>query len=164
MRSSGSVWCSPFKGTGILNFAQGELVALGAYIALFFSIGLELPYWQVFILTLIVAAVGRRRARAHADPAAARRAALHRRGRHPGHRPDDQERAAHRPGRRAVSTFSSPLDHVHLQIGDVNINPQYVWITGCSLAIMAAAGAVLPQEPHRQGDAGGGAEPGRRSA
>ena len=46
-----------FKGTGIVNFAHGELVALGAYTALFLSVILKLPYWQVFLLTLLVCAV-----------------------------------------------------------------------------------------------------------
>ena len=45
-----------FKGTGIVNFAHGELVALGAYTALFLSVILKLPYWQVFLLTLLVCA------------------------------------------------------------------------------------------------------------
>jgi branched-chain amino acid transport system permease protein len=46
-----------FKGTGILNFAQGELVTFGAYTALFLSLLLHLPYWAVFILTLLIAAL-----------------------------------------------------------------------------------------------------------
>lgn len=122
------------KGTGILNFAQGELVALGAYIGLFFSVVLHLPYWQVFILTLLVAALA---------------GAL-------------LERTLIRPLLRAppftvivatlaiglmiknllriwwpesVSTFSSPLDGLSFQVGEVNINPQYLWITACSLLI-----------------------------
>lgn len=123
------------KGTGILNFAQGELVALGAYIALFFSIGLKLPYWQVFILTLIVAALaGGLLERTLLRPllgaphftvvVATLAIGLM------------IKNALRISWPEAVSTFSSPLDNLRLQVGDVNINPHYVWITTCSLAIM----------------------------
>jgi branched-chain amino acid transport system permease protein len=122
------------KGTGILNFAQGELVALGAYIALFFSIGLNLPYWQVFVLTLIVTAIaGGLLERSLLRPllgaphltvvVATLAIGLMIRN------------ALRISWQESVSTFSSPLDYIHLQIGDVTINPQYIWITGCSLAI-----------------------------
>lgn len=47
----------PFKAASILNFAQGELVMLGAYIALFLSVGLHLNVYIVFPLTLALAAV-----------------------------------------------------------------------------------------------------------
>ena len=46
-----------FKGTGILNFAHGELVALGAYVALFLTVLFHLPYWQVLILSLLIMAL-----------------------------------------------------------------------------------------------------------
>jgi branched-chain amino acid transport system permease protein len=122
------------KGTGILNFAQGELVALGAYIALFFSIGLNLPYWQVFVLTLIVTAIaGGLLERSLLRPllgaphltvvVATLAIGLMIRN------------ALRISWQESVSTFSSPLDYIHLQIGDVTINPQYIWITCCSLAI-----------------------------
>ena len=122
------------KGTGILNFAQGELVALGAYIALFFSSGMKLPYWEVFILTLIVAALaGGLLERTLLRPlvsaphltvvVATLAIGLILRN------------ALRIAWPEAVSMFASPLDHLHLQIGDVTINPQYIWITGCSLAM-----------------------------
>jgi branched-chain amino acid transport system permease protein len=122
------------KGTGILNFAQGELVALGAYIALFFSIGLNLPFWQVFVLTLIVTAIaGGLLERSLLRPllgaphltvvVATLAIGLMIRN------------ALRISWQESVSTFSSPLDYIHLQIGDVTINPQYIWITCCSLAI-----------------------------
>ncbi len=122
------------KGTGILNFAQGELVALGAYIALFFSIGLKLPYWQVFVLTLIVAGLaGGLLERTLLRPllgaphltvvVATLAIGLMIRN------------ALRISWQESVSTFPSPLDHLRLQIGGVTANPQYVWITGCSLAI-----------------------------
>lgn len=47
----------PFKAAGILNFAQGEMVAVGAYIALFLSVALHLHPYVVFPLTLMLAAV-----------------------------------------------------------------------------------------------------------
>jgi branched-chain amino acid transport system permease protein len=122
------------KGTGILNFAQGELVAVGAYIALFLSIGLKLPYWQVFVLTLIVAALaGALLERTLLRPllgaphltvvVATLAIGLMIRN------------ALRISWPESVSTFPSPLDYLHLQIGEVTINPQYIWITGCSLAI-----------------------------
>jgi branched-chain amino acid transport system permease protein len=46
----------PFKASGIVNFAQGEIVTLGAYLALILS-GLGLPYLAVVPLVLICAAV-----------------------------------------------------------------------------------------------------------
>ena len=45
----------PFKASGVLNFGQGQMVTLGAYIALTLSTGFSLPYWAVVPLTLIVA-------------------------------------------------------------------------------------------------------------
>ena len=41
---------------GILNFANfahGDLMALGAYLALFFKVSLALPMWLAFILGMI---------------------------------------------------------------------------------------------------------------
>jgi branched-chain amino acid transport system permease protein len=45
----------PFKASGIVNFAQGEVVTFGAYLALILS-GLGLPYLAVVPLVLIGAA------------------------------------------------------------------------------------------------------------
>lgn len=36
-----------------------------------------------------------------------------------------------------IATLPSPLDDISLRIGDVSINPQYVWIIGCSVVITA---------------------------
>jgi branched-chain amino acid transport system permease protein len=47
----------PFKAAGIFNFAQGEMVTLGAYIALFLSVSLHLHPYIVLPLTLLLAAV-----------------------------------------------------------------------------------------------------------
>jgi branched-chain amino acid transport system permease protein len=123
-----------FKGTGVLNFAHGELVSTGAYIGLFLTAFLHLPYWLVLLLTLVImAAVG----------------ALF-------------ERVLIRPLMRApsftivvatiaislmiknvlrlswqemIATLPSPLDNIVFQIGDVRINPQYVWIICCTVSI-----------------------------
>jgi len=49
----------PFKASGVLNFGQGEMVTLGAYIALVLSMTTPLPYYAVVPLTLVIAgAVG----------------------------------------------------------------------------------------------------------
>ncbi len=45
----------PFKASGVLNFGQGSMVTLGAYIALTLSTSAGLPYWAVVPLTLLVA-------------------------------------------------------------------------------------------------------------
>src|SRR5579883_3414883 len=45
----------PFKASGIVNFAQGEIVTFGAYLALILT-GLGLPYLAVVPLVLIGAA------------------------------------------------------------------------------------------------------------
>lgn len=48
-----------YKATDVLNFAQGEILMAGAYIALLFSVTLKLPYYQAFCLTVVsVAAFG----------------------------------------------------------------------------------------------------------
>jgi branched-chain amino acid transport system permease protein len=46
-----------YKASDVLNFAQGEMITVGAYIALFLSINFKLPYYQVFPLTLILVAL-----------------------------------------------------------------------------------------------------------
>lgn len=125
------------KGTGVLNFAQGELVTLGAYVALFFSLGMNLPYWAVLFLTLIVAGcAGALIERLLLRPllgaphftvvVATLAIGL------------IIKNALRLAWPEAISTFTSPLDGVSLQIGDININAQYMWITGCSLLIMGA--------------------------
>ncbi len=47
----------PFKASGVLNFGQGSMVTLGAYIALTLSTGAGLPYWAVVPATLVIAAL-----------------------------------------------------------------------------------------------------------
>ena len=39
------------------NFAHGDLMALGAYLALFFKVGLALPMWLAFLLAMLCTAV-----------------------------------------------------------------------------------------------------------
>src|SRR5262249_56558531 len=46
----------PFKASGVLNFAQGEMVTLGAYIGLVLSTSLTLPFLAVAALTVVIAA------------------------------------------------------------------------------------------------------------
>lgn len=45
----------PFKASGVLNFGQGSMVTLGAYIALTLSTSAGLPYWVMVPATLLVA-------------------------------------------------------------------------------------------------------------
>lgn len=46
-----------YKATKILNFAQGELLMLGAYMCFVFTVNLHLPYVLAFFLTLVFAFV-----------------------------------------------------------------------------------------------------------
>jgi len=43
-----------YKGTGILNFAQGEMVVFSTFIAYTLRTGFQLPYWLVFMLSFII--------------------------------------------------------------------------------------------------------------
>ncbi|TMH52955.1 MAG: branched-chain amino acid ABC transporter permease, partial [Betaproteobacteria bacterium] len=47
----------PFKSSGVLNFGQGEIVTLGAYIALILT-QLALPYPVVVASVLLLGAAG----------------------------------------------------------------------------------------------------------
>ena len=42
-----------FKSSSVLNFAHGELLAMGAFIFLTLVTWAQLPIWLAFILTLI---------------------------------------------------------------------------------------------------------------
>jgi branched-chain amino acid transport system permease protein len=46
-----------FKSTGILNFAQGELCMIGAFICYYFATRLELPYPVAFVLSIVLGAL-----------------------------------------------------------------------------------------------------------
>lgn len=43
-----------YKATKVVNFAQGELVMVGAYICFGLTVQLQLPFWVAFLLTLVV--------------------------------------------------------------------------------------------------------------
>lgn len=45
----------PFKASGVLNFSQGEMVTLGAYIGLVLATTLGLPFLVMVPLTLVIA-------------------------------------------------------------------------------------------------------------
>ncbi len=47
----------PYKASGVLNFAQGEIVTFGAYTGLVLSMTLALPFAAVVPLTLVIAAL-----------------------------------------------------------------------------------------------------------
>ncbi len=140
--SSGSIYALvalglvlAFKGTGILNFAQGELVALGAYIALFFSVVMKLPYWQVVLLTLATAAL---------FGAAIERGLIRPLMRAPAFTVVVAtlaiglmiKNALRLSWQESVSTIPSPFADVLIRVGEININPQYLWVIGCSVVIM----------------------------
>lgn len=123
-----------FKGTGVLNFAQGELVAFGAYIALFLSL-LGLPYWAILIGTLLVSAVFgivlertliRPLMKAPEFTVVVATLAI-------GLMIKNALRLSWQEN---IATLNSPLDGLTFRVGQVSINPQYLWIIGCSLAIM----------------------------
>jgi branched-chain amino acid transport system permease protein len=125
-----------FKGTGILNFAHGELVALGAYVALFLTVLLHLPYWQVLILSLLImaliGAVFERvlikplmRAPSFTIVVATMAIGLM------------IKNALRLSWQESIATLPSPLDGMSFRIGEVNVNPQYLWVIGCSISIYA---------------------------
>jgi branched-chain amino acid transport system permease protein len=126
-----------FKGTGILNFAHGELVALGAYVALFLTVILHLPYWQVFILSLVIMAL---------IGAAFERVLIKPLLRAPSFTIVVAtmaiglmiKNALRLSWQESIATLPSPLDDMSFRIGEVNINPQYLWIIGCSILITAS--------------------------
>ncbi|WP_213736912.1 branched-chain amino acid ABC transporter permease [Bradyrhizobium sp. dw_411] len=124
-----------FKGTGVLNFAQGELVTLGAYTALFLSLTTSLPYWAIFILTILVAGVVgivferllvRPLMRAPEFTVVVATLAV-------GLMIKDALRIA---WQESVSSIPSPFADVSVRFGDISINAQYLWVTFCALAIM----------------------------
>lgn len=43
-----------YKATEVINFAQGELMLLGAFLAYSFITFAHLPYWAAFLLTILV--------------------------------------------------------------------------------------------------------------
>lgn len=125
-----------FKGTGILNFAHGELVALGAYVALFLTAVLHLPYWEVFPLSLVimglVGAIFERvlirplmRAPSFTIVVATMAIGLM------------IKNALRLSWQEMIATLPSPLDNMVFRVGEVNINPQYLWIICCSISITA---------------------------
>lgn len=124
-----------FKGTGVLNFAQGEMVAIGAYTALFLTLFGGLPYWAVFVLTLAICAVFGIlferlliRPLSHAPEFTVVVATLA-----VGLMIKNVLRVA---WPETVSTIDSPFADMSLRIGEITINPQYVWVTFCALFIM----------------------------
>jgi branched-chain amino acid transport system permease protein len=124
-----------YKGTGVLNFAQGEFVTLGAYVALFFSLYFALPYWAFFGLTLVVVAIfGVLFERLLIRPlikapeftivVATLAVSLM------------IKDALRNLWPETVSTIPSPFADMSLQFGDVEINAQYLWVIACALILM----------------------------
>ena len=46
-----------YKSSSVINFAQGELVLIGAYMALWLTVSLHIPFILSFIITLIFAVI-----------------------------------------------------------------------------------------------------------
>jgi branched-chain amino acid transport system permease protein len=124
-----------FKGTGILNFAQGELVTFGAYTALALSLMLHLPYWAVFVLTLAIGALmGAVLERLLIRPLM--------------NAPEFTvvvatlaiglmiKNALRVSWQETVSTIDTPFSGSYFRIGEISINLEYVWVTFCALVIM----------------------------
>ncbi|MGQ0662894.1 MAG: branched-chain amino acid ABC transporter permease [Pseudomonadota bacterium] len=131
-----------FKGTSVVNFAQGELVTLGAYIALFLSTLAKLSYPWVFVLTLLITGgVGialergliRPLARAPAFTVVIATLAV-------GLMIKNVLRLS---WQEQVSTIATPFGDAPLAVGSLRINPQYLWVIGCSLVLMAALAAFF---------------------
>jgi len=124
-----------FKSTGIVNFAQGEFLTIGAYVGLVLTDLLKAPYWEVFILTLIVSgAIG----------AAIERTLIRPLMRAPAFTVVVAtlaiglmiKSALRLSWQESVATIASPFGDVPLHIAGVNLNRQYLWILGCSLVVM----------------------------
>lgn len=131
-----------FKGTGLLNFAQGEFVALGAYVALFLSVLTPLPFYAVFVLTLVLAGI---------FGAVLERALL---------RPLIKapiftvviatlaigliiKNVLRLSWQETVSSLPSPFANELLLIGSMRINAQYAWIIACTLVLALALAAFF---------------------
>jgi branched-chain amino acid transport system permease protein len=124
-----------YKGTGVLNFAQGEFVTLGAYVALFLSLYFALPYWAFFGLTLaVVALFGVLFERLLIRPlmkapeftivVATLAVSLM------------IKDALRNLWPETVSTIPSPFADLSIQFGDIAINAQYLWVIACALVLM----------------------------
>ncbi len=46
-----------YKSSSVINFAQGELVLIGAYMALWLTVSLHIPFLLSFIITLVFAVI-----------------------------------------------------------------------------------------------------------
>lgn len=134
----------PFKASGLLNFGQGALVTLGAYIALTLSRATPLPYAVVVPLTLLIAAlIGvalervfmRRLARAPEFTVVIGTFAL-------GLMVKDAIRLHWEDN---VYTLPVPYSTEPWIIGDVRINPTFVWIILATVLLVAALALFFAQ-------------------
>lgn len=46
-----------YKTTRVMNFAQGELLMIGAYVCLLLTVDYQLPFWFAFVMTAVVCAI-----------------------------------------------------------------------------------------------------------
>lgn len=131
-----------FKGTGVVNFAQGELVTLGAYTALFLSVLTPLPYAAVFVLTIVLAGLAgfaiergllRPLIRAPAFTVVIATLAI-------GLMIKNLLRLG---WQESVSSLPTPFSSDPIPLGPMRINPQYLWVIGCSLLMMGFLAAFF---------------------
>jgi len=131
----------PFKASGVLNFGQGELATLGAYVALVLA-QFALPYPLVVILVIATGSVlGIVMERALIRP------------------------IVHAPAFTVViATFAiglaiksaiavhwgdtpysieGPFGDAPLKVGDIRVNPTSLWIIFCTVAVTAAISAFF---------------------
>lgn len=137
----------PFKAAGILNFAQGEMVTVGAYIALFLTVSLHLHPYVVFPLTLVLAAVfGIAVERAFIRPVM--------------RTPEFTivictlavglmiKNVVRLTWQDNVYPLPVPISADTIALGDVRINPLLLWVDGSALALMAVLVAFFRLTRH----------------
>jgi branched-chain amino acid transport system permease protein len=128
-----------YKATDVLNFAQGEILTAGAYIALLLSVSLKLPYYQVFLLTVgLVAILGivlervafRSLIKAPAFTIIIATLAVG----------QMIKNAIRLIWQSDVHRLPTPFRTAPWRFGDVRVNPQAVWVIGCALLITGTLG------------------------
>jgi branched-chain amino acid transport system permease protein len=131
-----------FKGTGVLNFAQGELVTLGAYLALFIVVFTKLPYAAVFVVTIALAAAigfglerGLLRPLIKAPPFTVVIATLA-----IGLMIKNALRLA---WQEPVSSLPTPFSSDPIVLGALRVNPQYLWVIGCTFLVLGVMAAFF---------------------
>lgn len=128
-----------YKTSDVLSFAQGEILTVGAYIALFLSVTFKFPYYQVFLLTVIsVGILG----------IALERIALRRLIRAPAFTVIIATLAVGQMLKNAIRLiWQSDVQRLPLpfktepwKFGEVRVNPLALWVIACALLITGVLG------------------------